>query len=290
MISIIIPLYNKQEAIERCIQSVIQQTYTDWELIIVDDGSTDSSAVKVQPFLGDSRINYIYKENGGVSSARNLGMVKAKGEWIIYMDADDYFLSKALITLLNIVKKYNVKIGVGNFLIERGEVKKKACQGIEGIIKDNFRAWYFMKCFPRAGTAIFHSSIIRDHLFDETLTRYEDAKYLLSILRKHQIAYTPQCVMVYSLENLGLSKPLKDVFKDYIFSMDFRKKSFWEKIILARLLNQGFNLYRDHRKILYQKYLLFLPYCIVERLLAIIVRFINKILMSNVFRKLNFKE
>lgn len=82
MISIIVPLYNKKSSIARCINSVRIQSLSNWELIIVDDGSTDGSDDVVQQYHGDKRIRYIRKFNGGVSSARNRGIMEAKGECI----------------------------------------------------------------------------------------------------------------------------------------------------------------------------------------------------------------
>lgn len=118
MISIIIPLYNKQAVIARTIESILSQSYINWELIIVDDGSTDGSDEVVRLYLGDQRIRYIHKPNGGVSSARNRGIKEAKGEWICYIDADDYFLPEGLKTMVELAEKYNVKVAAGRFLIE----------------------------------------------------------------------------------------------------------------------------------------------------------------------------
>lgn len=88
MISIIIPLYNKEHYILDTINSVFCQTNKDWECVIVDDGSTDRGPELVKN-IHDSRIKYLKKKNGGVSSARNFGVSKAMGEWILYLDADD---------------------------------------------------------------------------------------------------------------------------------------------------------------------------------------------------------
>ena len=88
MISVIIPLYNKQDSITGTIQSVLGQSVTDFELVVVDDGSTDNSVVMVQE-IHDERIRVISKQNGGVCSARNAGIRAAHGEYVALMDADD---------------------------------------------------------------------------------------------------------------------------------------------------------------------------------------------------------
>lgn len=90
--SIIVPAYKAELTLKRCVESVISQTYDNWELILVDDGSTDNTPSMCDEYSAkDSRIVTVHKENGGVSSARNIGIEKASGEWITFLDADDEF-------------------------------------------------------------------------------------------------------------------------------------------------------------------------------------------------------
>lgn len=96
MISIVVPVYNAGEYIEECIGSVLGQSYTDWQLIIVNDGSTDDSPLRIKPYLGDPRIKYIEKENSGVTATRWVGVEQAEGETITFLDADDVLLAGAL--------------------------------------------------------------------------------------------------------------------------------------------------------------------------------------------------
>ncbi len=91
IISIIVPIYNAEKYLRRCIDSVITQTYQDWELLLIDDGSPDNSGVICEEYARtDSRIQVYHKKNGGVSSARNLGIEKVNGDWIAFVDPDDY--------------------------------------------------------------------------------------------------------------------------------------------------------------------------------------------------------
>lgn len=97
MISIIVPVYNVKKYLRTCIESVLAQTYTDWELLLVDDGSKDSSGSICDYYAAqDSRIHAMHKENGGVSTARNYGLENAKGAWIMFVDSDDMLLPHAL--------------------------------------------------------------------------------------------------------------------------------------------------------------------------------------------------
>lgn len=90
-ISVIVPVYKVEKYLPKCIESILQQTFTDFELLLIDDGSPDSSGKICDEYAAkDSRIRVFHKENGGVSSARNLGLDNAKGEWISFIDADDW--------------------------------------------------------------------------------------------------------------------------------------------------------------------------------------------------------
>lgn len=93
MISFVIPIYNAERYISRCIDSIINQSLDDWELLLVDDGSNDSSSLICDGYARiDKRIHVYHRDNGGVSSARNYGIEQAEGEWVWFIDADDYLL------------------------------------------------------------------------------------------------------------------------------------------------------------------------------------------------------
>ena len=96
-ISIIVPVYNVENYISRCIDSILSQTFADWECLLIDDGSTDNSGDICDAYSKkDQRFIVCHKENGGVSSARNEGIEMSKGEWITFIDADDWILPEYL--------------------------------------------------------------------------------------------------------------------------------------------------------------------------------------------------
>ena len=100
-VSIIIPVYNTGNKLCRCLDSVLAQSYQDYECIVVDDGSTDDSPAIIDEYAGkDFRFKAIHKENGGVSSARNCGLMMANGEWIVFVDSDDWLLSDHVASLM----------------------------------------------------------------------------------------------------------------------------------------------------------------------------------------------
>lgn len=113
-ISVIVPVYKSEKYLDRCVRSILNQTYQDFELILVDDGSPDNSPLLCDKWAeNDSRVYVIHKENGGASSARNAGLKIAKGRWIAFADSDDWLDRTALKTLYDLVNQYNVPMAIG---------------------------------------------------------------------------------------------------------------------------------------------------------------------------------
>ncbi|KHJ39624.1 putative glycosyltransferase EpsJ [Pedobacter glucosidilyticus] len=106
LISVIIPCYNSEKWIIACLESVINQTYKNLEIIVVDDGSTDNTAKEINA-IQDNRIKYYFKQNGGLSSARNFGIKKALGEWIAFLDSDDSWEENKISIQLSESKNYD---------------------------------------------------------------------------------------------------------------------------------------------------------------------------------------
>ena len=110
-LSIIIPVYNVEQYLQCCVQSVITQTYQNLQVILVNDGSTDSSGILCDQLAQqDSRIQVVHKENGGLSDARNAGIDIAKGKYISFIDADDYIVGDGLEKIINIAEEYKADV------------------------------------------------------------------------------------------------------------------------------------------------------------------------------------
>jgi len=124
IVSIITPAYNAEKYIAEAINSVLHQTYTNWKLLIIDDGSTDSTANIVKSF-SDARILLIQQENGGVSSARNKGLTLAKGKYITFLDADDILPLNSLKARVQFLEENpNVEVVDGKIFVKDREMKK----------------------------------------------------------------------------------------------------------------------------------------------------------------------
>ncbi len=131
-ISVIVPIYNTEQYLSRCLDSIISQSFTDFELLLIDDGSTDGSGIICDSYADrDRRIRVFHKENGGVSSARNLGIDKAQGEWLYFVDSDDELLPGGLSTLVdNISDDVDVTMGGFESIDELGNVTREATKSV----------------------------------------------------------------------------------------------------------------------------------------------------------------
>ena len=103
-ITICTPVYNQEKFVEETLESVKAQTFTDFEVVIVDDGSKDNSRQVIEPYLADPRFIYVYQENAGVGAARNVAIARARGEWFCHLDGDDLFTPDALETFVRLAK------------------------------------------------------------------------------------------------------------------------------------------------------------------------------------------
>ena len=200
-VSVIIPVYNIEPYIDKCIQSVITQTLTDIEILIINDGSTDNSKKKCEEYEKiDKRIKVIEKPNGGLSSARNTGLIYAKGEYISLIDGDDYIDKDMLEILYSNARKYNADIvECGARWVYPEAIKYVA--STEKIICNNIESLtYFLesKCF----TAVAWNKIYRRNLFDNITYPvgciHEDIATTYKLLYKSKILVSiPDCKYNY---------------------------------------------------------------------------------------------
>ena len=217
MVSIIIPAYNCEAYIERCLISVCNQTYNDIEIIVIDDGSTDHTSDVCKRFCKtDKRIKLVHKKNGGLSSARNLGIELCVGEFITFIDSDDWVREDHIELLLRELKKNDADISITGYITVYDERKthnkREFFPGTEVYEGDMVvRALFRMDKFQ--GMAC--SKMYRRELFDEirfpVVRCYEDNLIMLQLFDKCEKAvWIPQYTYYYfqrpgSLVNSGYS-------------------------------------------------------------------------------------
>ena len=140
MFSIVIPAYNAEKNIKTSIQSVLNQTRQDFEIIVVDDGSTDGTKGNIEQYE-DNKIIYIYQENAGVSAARNRGIQESNGEFVCFLDADDEWKSNHLEVLQSLIEKYGhcgLFITGYDIRLNTGEIVRKSEHILRGIAEEHF--------------------------------------------------------------------------------------------------------------------------------------------------------
>lgn len=144
LISIVVPIYGVENELEKCINSLIKQTYPCLEIILVDDGSPDRCPIICEEYAkADQRIVVIHKKNGGLSDARNVGMNKARGEYILFVDSDDYIALDACENLIEIALRYDADIVTGDAMrVNKSEIKILKNFDTKGEI---YTGWEYLK-------------------------------------------------------------------------------------------------------------------------------------------------
>jgi glycosyltransferase involved in cell wall biosynthesis len=185
LVSIIIPVYNVDKYLDECLHSVIKQTYKNIEIILVDDGSTDKSGKICDEYTEvDSRIKLIHKTNEGVSVARNTGIELSTGEWIMFVDADDWIETDIVEKLLESIKIYNADICYCNYYIV--EKNRQILRNFEGNNQNehiNFNPKFYRQAFASVYSKLYRRSLLinKDVRFIKNLKVNEDIVFNLHV-------------------------------------------------------------------------------------------------------------
>lgn len=219
-VSVIIPSYNAAEYIVEAVKSVADQTFRDWELLVVDDGSSDDTAELVKPFLSDPRIRFFHKPNGGAASARNYGIARAHADLIAFLDADDYWLPTKLEKQVAALARFpDVGIcGTGRTHVSpTGET-----------LREFVNVGFHGEAFPRllfAPLADMSMGVVRRcvfdsvGLFDETLRYSEDYEFWLRAGQSFTFHIIPEslvCIRIGYPSTSGSWTARREYFHTYI--------------------------------------------------------------------------
>mgnify|MGYP000853778437 FL=1 len=206
MVSVIIPLYNKEKTICNTINSVLNQSYTDFELLIVNDGSTDGSRNALEVF-NDNRIRIINKSNGGVSSARNRGIREAKSEWLAFLDGDDYWEPTFLSILLELKSKYpDAGLYTGQYA-QVNNAKDIIILDRFPPIKEGYFDFFSYLYSINSSSILVNKNVFEiSGYFDENLTHGEDTDMWIRIGLKYKVCYTNSLISYYNTGGNPLSR------------------------------------------------------------------------------------
>ena len=256
MTSVVIPLYNKAQSIRKTLDSVLAQTYKDFEIVVVDDGSTDDSAnvaeATLREFSGRPmgyglEFRVLKKENGGVSSARNAGILAAKGEYIAFLDGDDLWHPEYLETLHQLIVDYPdaVLYGIGCTSICGDEMPDVVTYSTQRGVLEN--PWInYPSCLTGSSTTARREKLLELGLFDTRMTHGEDIDMWWRLLLSGKGVFDNRVLAYYrqDAENRAMNK---------LIPLEKHIPYFVDKYAEARANNVDFRRYFD-REIIYRLY------------------------------------
>lgn len=208
LISVIVPIYNSENQLSKCIDSLINQTYRNLEIILVDDGSKDSSWEICKHYeMQDTRIKAVHKENGGVSSARNTGMRHVSGEYLGFLDSDDYVSPELYSDLVDILNSYEGLDGIRfqHRNVTDGELQECSSSKNAGLITldSKLKAMKYIlieKEFPSVALFLFRRQKI-NHIFNEHVKTAEDYLFMMHFIMGAEKVYVSNNVYYYYVYN-----------------------------------------------------------------------------------------
>ncbi len=248
-ISIIVPVYNVEKFLPRCVDSILSQTFSDFELLLIDDGSEDGSRKICDEYaVIDKRVRVFHKNNEGASIARNLGIKKSKGKFLVFVDSDDYIASDYIQTFCEILSKYDRPdiIIQSPIYVDKGHEKYKTikdtiysqCAEIKEFVKSG------MLDFTEPHSKIFKKSIILEHgiKFPEKVIIGEDGIFIANyLLYANKVVTSSKTGYFYIKSENSIQR------KFYAPNIELRGITLWKKSLL--LLMEHLSLRKDEPSI-----------------------------------------
>lgn len=225
-VSVIIPCYNQAQYLNECLQSVMNQTHSNWECIIVNDGSFDNTEEVALLWLQkDTRFKYFYKENGGLSSARNAGIDKATGDYIQFLDSDDTIDIQKLELQLNNLENYEISI-CDYFPFEDKTGKRVDWRYLTPFLDEQYYKkeiildWENKVSIP-CHCVLFKKEILNFYVirFDETLPNHEDWVFWSKIFyHSEKIQNYPEILAMYRIREVSMVADYKLMREGYVLA------------------------------------------------------------------------
>lgn len=256
LISVIMPAYNAEVYIVEAIESILNQTWSNWELLIVNDGSMDCTEEAIKPFLSDNRIKYFKHENKGVSAARNVGLKNIKGNYFCFLDADDVLPPNSLAARLSVFKT-NLQIKFVDGVVEKKDHSLKQvvqlftptfplANPLSDLIRLTGRSFFGLSW-------MFKREPEQHYLFQSELTHSEDLLFYMQSAREGGLyGYTSEVIYQYrnnpssAMSNLeGLEKGYWQVYKTIKHWKEVKRTDLWvykmkvKKIMYLSYLKKG---------------------------------------------------
>lgn len=233
-VSVIVPIYNAEDTLKRCVDSLLAQTFKDYEIILVDDGSPDRCGAICDEYAQkDSRIKVIHKPNGGVSSARQCGIDHAQGEFTIHADPDDWVESDMLRALYDKAKETQADMVICDFYENTYKGQKYIKQEQESFLsKDLLKDLFLSSLMGSTWNKLIRKRLYTDNniLFPREISFCED-KYVIAAILQHdiEVAYLPQAFYHYVRE-LN-QKSLSRNYNEKTYQKDLIRRELFDKLL-----------------------------------------------------------
>ena len=245
IISVIVPVYNTEKYLNRCIDSILSQTFSDFELLLIDDGSTDGSgAISDEYEKIDSRVRVFHKANGGVSSARNMGIQASRGEFLLMLDSDDWLSLDAIEVLLRNQKEKNADCVIFGFNQTSGNIwapsEEKLYDSLDEL-KKAFLYWLNTELLSSSVNKLYKKELVRE-LYSEDISFGEDLLFSLNYLEKcsrisfikdplyqHEVYNDSSLTHIFNLKRFEEIERIQKKILD--FALDKSDKKLYEKYL-----------------------------------------------------------
>lgn len=237
--SIIIPTYNRADFLIHSIESVIKQSYNNWELIIIDDGSTDNTSDLIKKYKKkEKRITYIYQDNSERSAARNNGILRANGEWVCFLDSDDKYMPNHLL----IFNKLITSVGFQKALYFCG-LKNNISETFQNRLNYNNIEFVMLNSISTPQACV-NREVLMKNLFDESLKVGEDRDLWVRILTNYDLYYhSTQTLIQTEHKNRSVNKGSEyENLKSILITLKHAKKNVRKKVKLNILSKAYFKI------------------------------------------------
>lgn len=298
LVSVIIPTYNRGHIIERAINSILEQTCQDFEIIVVDDNSKDNTIRLLTDLVKkDPRIRYLQNnEQKGAQFSRNKGIKSANGKWIAFLDSDDYWLRCSLEARLDIIERYGVKVVYSecNKIDANGIIKPFNILPFSGYIYHEL----LENPFPMfQGLLVAKDAIEEIGFLDEKIISYQEWDTSIRLAKYYPFGFVKQPTFVYDCQGSDtMSKNMlldvegyRQVFNKHILEI---LKLFNPRVLRRhyRYIASGYGLVGNYLASFYYKIVsfLWLPFCLIEKISYFITKIFHNKNKNNLHEKQNF--